>query len=161
MEKAQLKIKTLLGDLYLVASSEGLHSVFWEKSAVPLLKDPNSAAAMVLIQTQNQLEEYLAGTRKEFDLPLAPEGTEFQKKVWKELRRIPFGKTRSYKQLATALGSPRASRAVGTANGKNPLCLVIPCHRVINTDGGLGGYSGGLKIKQRLLNLEQEVLKAK
>lgn len=156
MAKAQLKIKTLLGDLYLVASSHGLQSIFWTKSGVPLLKEPESPEGKVLCQAQIQLQEYLQGRRKKFDLPLDLQGTEFQKKVWKELLRIPYGKTLSYKQLATALGSPQASRAVGTANGKNPLCIVIPCHRVINTDGGLGGYSGGLKIKSQLLELEQK-----
>lgn len=158
MAKAQLKIKTLLGDLYLVASAQGLQSIFWTKSEAPLLTDPRSAEGKVLSQAQIQLQEYLQGRRKKFDLPLDMQGTEFQKKVWKELLQIPYGKTLSYKQLATALGSPQASRAVGTANGKNPLCIVIPCHRVINTDGGLGGYSGGLKIKGRLLQLEQKGL---
>ena len=155
MGTAQLKIKTSLGDLYLVASAKGLQSLFWKKSDTAMLSDPKSPEGRLLNQAHVQVLEYLEGRRKKFDLPLDPQGTDFQKKVWKELQRIPYGKTRSYKELATALGSPQASRAVGTANGKNPLCLVIPCHRVINTDGGLGGYSGGLEIKSQLLQLEQ------
>ncbi|UXR66064.1 methylated-DNA--[protein]-cysteine S-methyltransferase [Bdellovibrio bacteriovorus] len=155
MTKAQLKIKTHLGDLYLVASPSGLQSIFWTKSKIPMLENPQSPEGKILRQTESQLQEYLQGQRRKFDLPLDLKGTEFQKKVWKELLKIPYGKTTSYKQLATVLGSPQASRAVGTANGKNPVCIVVPCHRVINTDGGLGGYSGGLKIKSQLLQLEQ------
>ncbi len=102
-----------------------------------------------------QLKEYFAGKRKDFDLPLDLGGTAFQSKVWKTLQKIPYGKTFSYKQTATKLGMPQASRAVGTANGRNPVCIIVPCHRVINANGGLGGYNGGLKVKEWLLNHEQ------
>jgi len=101
-----------------------------------------------------QLDEYFAGQRQEFDLPLAIEGTEFQKNVWKTLQSIPHGKTRSYVELAAAIGDTNASRAVGTANGRNPISIIIPCHRVINASGELGGYNGGLDKKKWLLDHE-------
>ena len=103
-----------------------------------------------------QLLEYLAGKRRDFTVPLAPEGTVFQKRVWNALAAIPYGETRSYGQIAAAVGSPRAFRAVGLANNRNPIAVLIPCHRVIGADGGLVGYGGGLDLKRRLLALEQE-----
>lgn len=102
----------------------------------------------------NQLKEYFAGTRKEFEVPLEIEGTDFQKRVWNELRKIPYGKTISYKTLSEKLGDVKAIRAVGTANGKNPIAIIIPCHRVIGADGSLVGYAGGKAIKEKLLHLE-------
>lgn len=102
-----------------------------------------------------QLREYFAGERSDFVLPLAPRGTEFQRSVWRQLQGIPYGETISYGELARRVGSPKASRAVGSANGKNPLPIVIPCHRVIAGDGTLGGFGGGLPTKQTLLALEQ------
>ncbi|WP_444904163.1 methylated-DNA--[protein]-cysteine S-methyltransferase [Microbulbifer sp. CnH-101-E] len=101
-----------------------------------------------------QLREYIAGQRKSFDLPLAPKGTEFQRRVWDALLQIPFGETRSYSQQAQWLGQPRAIRAVARANGANPIAIVIPCHRVIGANGSLTGYAGGLSLKARLLTLE-------
>jgi methylated-DNA-[protein]-cysteine S-methyltransferase len=101
-----------------------------------------------------QLREYFGGKRTEFDLPLFYNGTEFQRKVWQALIEIPFGETRSYKEIAEAVGSPRACRAVGMANHRNPLAIFIPCHRVVEHNGGLGGYAGGLEMKQYLLDLE-------
>lgn len=101
-----------------------------------------------------QINEFLEGERTEFDVKLNPQGTDFQKMVWDELRRIPCGETRSYKDVAIALGNENASRAVGTANGKNPIPLIIPCHRVIAANGGLAGFAHGTKIKQKLLDLE-------
>jgi methylated-DNA-[protein]-cysteine S-methyltransferase len=105
-----------------------------------------------------QLAEYFAGTRREFDLELQPEGTPFQLKAWRALRSIPFGETRSYQQQATAIGKPTAMRAVGAANGKNPLPIVVPCHRVIGKDGSLVGFGGGLSCKRWLLAHEAAVL---
>ncbi len=102
----------------------------------------------------NQLREFFAGTRKKFDVPLDIEGTEFQKKVWNELKKIPYGKTISYKTLSEKLGDVKAIRAVGKANGQNPIAIIIPCHRVIGSDGSLTGYAGGLAIKEKLLHLE-------
>ena len=101
-----------------------------------------------------QLREYFAGTRRTFDLPLAPRGTAFQQRVWAALRAIPYGETCTYGELAAAIGSPSASRAVGMANHHNPIPIVIPCHRVIGANGTLTGYAGGLEIKRKLLALE-------
>jgi methylated-DNA-[protein]-cysteine S-methyltransferase len=105
-----------------------------------------------------QLEQYFAGTRRDFDLPLAPVGTEFQLAAWAALQAIPFGQTRSYQQQAQAIGRPKAMRAIGAANGKNPLPIVVPCHRVIGKDGSLVGFGGGLSCKQWLLAHEASVL---
>jgi len=102
-----------------------------------------------------QLEEYFAGRRVKFDLPLAPAGTEFQRSVWKALQTIPSGETRSYGEIAARIGNPKASRAVGMANNRNPIAIVIPCHRVIGSDGSLTGYAGGLESKRYLLDLEK------
>lgn len=103
-----------------------------------------------------QLGEYFAGKRKVFAFPYVLEGTEFQKKVWAELEKIPYGETRSYGQIAKAIGNPKASRAVGMANNRNPIVIVVPCHRVIGSTGKLVGYGGGLKMKEALLNLENK-----
>ena len=103
-----------------------------------------------------QLEEYFEGKRKCFELPLNPKGTEFQKKVWKALCDIPYGETRSYKDVAIAINNPKGPRAVGMANNKNPIMIVIPCHRVVGSNGSLVGYAGGLHIKEKLLSIEKE-----
>jgi methylated-DNA-[protein]-cysteine S-methyltransferase len=101
-----------------------------------------------------QLNEYFAGRRTAFDLPLDPHGTPFQQQVWEQLLAIPYGETRSYLDLARKLGNPNATRAVGAANGRNPISIIVPCHRVIGSSGKLTGFAGGLEIKERLLNLE-------
>jgi methylated-DNA-[protein]-cysteine S-methyltransferase len=151
------EMKSPVGKLKLVASSRALVAVLWEKERPNRVKldemnlDPRHP---ILIETERQLSEYFSGKRTQFDLPLQPEGTEFQKKVWRALREIPFGKTRSYLELARTVGSPKASRAVGAANGKNPLSIVVPCHRVVGADGTLTGFAGGLKTKAALLALE-------
>lgn len=108
----------------------------------------------LLLEAKRQLEEYFAGIRAGFSLPLAPEGTSFQKAVWKELENIPFGETRSYGQIAAAVGNPKACRAVGGAIHRNPIAIMIPCHRVIGANGTLTGYAGGLDVKEALLRLE-------
>jgi methylated-DNA-[protein]-cysteine S-methyltransferase len=108
----------------------------------------------VTAAAREQVLAYLAGARRDFDLPLAPRGTVFQQRVWTALRRIPFGETRTYRDLATALGNPGASRAVGRANATNPICLIVPCHRVIGADGSLTGFAFGEDLKRRLLDLE-------
>lgn len=108
----------------------------------------------LLSRGREQLLEYLTGERKEFDLPLAPQGTPFQQKVWKTLREIPWGETRSYKDIALAADCPKGFRAVGMANHRNPIPIFIPCHRVIAADGSLGGYAGGLELKKALLTIE-------
>ena len=104
------------------------------------------------------LKEYFDGKRREFDLPLKFEGTDFQKKAWNALLTIPYGQTRSYKEQAEAVGNKKACRAVGAANGKNPISIIVPCHRVIGTDGSLIGYGGGLEMKKSLLDLERRVI---
>lgn len=106
-------------------------------------------------ETADQLEEYLSGSRKDFNVKLNPKGTAFQRKVWKALQDIPYGETRSYKQIAEAVGNEKACRAVGMANHANPIMIIIPCHRVIGANGKLVGYGGGLELKSRLLELEQ------
>jgi methylated-DNA-[protein]-cysteine S-methyltransferase len=108
----------------------------------------------ILAAAAAQLREYFDGQRQHFDLPLEPRGTEFQRKVWQALERIPYGQTRNYREIAEAVGTPRAVRAVGSANGRNPLPIVVPCHRVIGADGRLVGYAGGLEVKRILLELE-------
>jgi len=110
--------------------------------------------AAALTDVERQVGEYFAKRRRDFDLPLAPEGTAFRLRVWMELRRIPYGVTISYGELAKRIGKPTGSRAVGAANGANPIALVVPCHRVIGADGSLTGYGGGLPIKEALLQLE-------
>jgi methylated-DNA-[protein]-cysteine S-methyltransferase len=110
----------------------------------------------LLMEAAKQLSQYLEGTRKEFTVELSPKGTQFQCKVWEALRAIPYGETRSYKQIAEVVGNPKASRAVGMANHYNPIMCIIPCHRVIGANGKLVGYAGGLNIKEALLNLEKK-----
>jgi O-6-methylguanine DNA methyltransferase len=110
---------------------------------------------VLLKEAFKQLNEYFEGKRNVFDLPLAPEGTEFQKKVWNALKEIPFGETKSYGEIAKIIGNEKASRAVGMANNKNPIMIVIPCHRVIGSNGKLVGYAGGIEVKEILLNLEK------
>jgi methylated-DNA-[protein]-cysteine S-methyltransferase len=151
------EIKSPVGKLKLVASSKALVAVLWEQERPNRVKlgtmnlDPQHP---ILIEAERQLSEYLAGERIDFDLPLQLDGTEFQKRVWQALREIPFGKTKSYLDLARAVGSPEASRAVGAANGKNPLSIVVPCHRVVGADGALTGFAGGLETKAALLAFE-------
>ena len=109
-------------------------------------------------EVRRQLEEYFAGERETFDLTLAPQGTDFEKSVWNELSRIPFGQTRSYSEIALAIGKPGAARAVGRANGANPIPIVVPCHRVIGANGSLTGFGGGLEVKSLLLEIEGAAL---
>jgi methylated-DNA-[protein]-cysteine S-methyltransferase len=150
-------MKSPLGLLTLVGSDQGLAAVLWEgedPSRVRLGPLQEHLSHPILMQAQRQLEEYFAGQRRTFSVKLDPAGTEFQNKVWNALRTIPFGETRSYGQIAEQIGSRKAVRAVGAANGRNPLSIIVPCHRVIGADGTLTGFAGGLKIKARLLALE-------
>ena len=123
-------------------------------STTALLDGFTKRESPVVREAFRQLELYLDGKLREFDLPMRPEGTPFMKRVWSELVKVPYGATTSYKELAEASGNPKAVRAVGTANAKNPIAIFIPCHRVINTGGKLGGYGGGLDLKKTLLELE-------
>ncbi|MBS1972274.1 MAG: methylated-DNA--[protein]-cysteine S-methyltransferase [Bdellovibrionales bacterium] len=155
---AQWKMKTQIGDIYLVASEKGLKALIWKEQAAPYIKDigEKTPQAEFLRQTIREITEYFDGKRTSFAIPLDVEGTEFQSKVWKELAKIPYGKTTSYKKIAGSLKT-KGVRAVGTANGRNPISIIVPCHRVIASDGTLGGYAGGLPAKQALLDLERKV----
>lgn len=147
-----------VGRLKLVASDKGLAAVLWENDSprrVPLTDLKEDANHPVLRKAKQQLREYFAGKRRSFSLPLDMQGTPFQKDVWQALLDIPFGETRSYGELARLLGRPSASRAVGAANGRNPLSIVVPCHRVIGTSGKLTGFAGGIETKAHLLDLER------
>lgn len=155
-----LKMKSPLQDLYLIEKDQKLVALVFEKEWNAYLKKnpdliPESSAT--LMKTKSQLQEYFAGKRKKFDLPLLLEGTDFQKKAWKALIKIPYGKTVSYKEQALLAGKEKAIRAIGSANGCNQIPIIIPCHRVIASDGGLGGYSGGLSVKTFLLRLEKNI----
>jgi len=150
-------LKSPLGVLKLIGSDHGLAAVLWEHD--DSLPQHFGAVAVdlrhpVLVQAQQQLDEYFCGSRKRFTVPLDFVGTEFQNKVWNALRTIPFGETRSYGEIAEQIGSSKAVRAVGAANGRNPIPVIVPCHRVIGADGTLTGFAGGLEIKARLLALE-------
>ena len=138
--------------LRLVASDSGLRSIEFEPWR--RLQCCRTGTHPVAGEAVRQLRAYFAGKLRRFDLPLDMQGTEFQLRVWRELEAIPFGETRSYSQIATAIGAPRAMRAVGAANGANPIPIVVPCHRVIGAAGTLVGYGGGLPLKKRLLELE-------
>lgn len=150
-------ISSPLGWLKLVASEKGLAAILWENDdprRIPLKLTHEDDKHPVLLQAERQLSEYFAGKRLSFSLALDFKGTDFQMKVWRALLEIPFGETRSYGQLAKLLGNPKAGRAVGAANGRNPIAIVAPCHRVIGASGRLTGFAGGLEAKARLLSLE-------
>jgi methylated-DNA-[protein]-cysteine S-methyltransferase len=152
-----------VGELKLVASEKGLVAILWPDDN-PARVRLNSLIAdtenPILLEAERQLGAYFAGNLKEFTLPLDPHGTAIQKRVWDALLTIPFGETRSYAQIARQIGTPTAYRAVGAANGRNPLSIVAPCHRVIGTNGALTGFAGGLATKQKLLALEGDLAAA-
>ena len=155
---------TPVGRLTLVATDEGLAAVLWENDRpgrVRLDVGRQDDEHPVLRDAERQLQEYFEGQRTDFELRLDLTGTVFQRKVWEALRTIPFGETRSYREVAEQIGSPRAVRAVGAANGRNPVSIVAPCHRVIGTSGALTGFAAGLDIKARLLALEQSIRSAR
>lgn len=131
------------------------HNKLEQSTKTKECKHALTIAKSICLETEKQLLEYFSGKRKNFDLPLAPDGTDFQKLVWKYLYTIPYGKLVSYKMVANGINKPKACRAVGNANGKNPISIIIPCHRVITSDKKIGGYSSGLNIKRYLLNLEK------
>jgi methylated-DNA-[protein]-cysteine S-methyltransferase len=146
-----------IDELLLVADDEGLRRLHMLPHAIS--SDWRRADDDPILATaRRQLDAYFAGALTEFDLPLAPEGTAFQRLVWDGLRTIPYGETRSYGELAEEIGAPGAARAVGLANGRNPIAVIIPCHRVIGADGSLTGFGGGLPRKRTLLSLELETL---
>jgi len=149
-----------VGPLLLAGSKAGLLLVSFASGDRPRNVDPEwRPDATAFVEVVQQLQSYFAGERKNFDLALILEGTDFQKRVWTALRKIPYGETISYKELAEMIGSPKAVRAVGAANGANPIPIIIPCHRVIGNDGSLTGFGGGLPLKKQLLELESHQLK--
>jgi methylated-DNA-[protein]-cysteine S-methyltransferase len=146
-----------LGEVIVIANDAGIWSVdfvdakYARRIDPEWIEDPQSSPLRECIR---QLAEYFAGKRRDFDLPLAPRGTPFQERVWNEIARVPYGKTISYGELAKRAGAPGQARAAGAATGRNPVGVVIPCHRIVGADGSLTGYAGGLDRKQRLLELE-------
>lgn len=148
-------LETPLGTLQLVADQDGLTAIAFPESHDESLTVGTSA---ILDAAEQQLAEYFAGKRTRFELPLNPAGTDFQKQVWAALCEIPWGETRSYAEQASAIGKAKAVRAVGAANGRNPIPIIVPCHRVIGSDGSLTGFAGGLAMKRQLLQLEGSLL---
>lgn len=144
--------ETIIGYLTISADEQGITDVsFGKRNPVHAVCEETP----VIKQAVSELQEYFERRRQEFTVPLHPQGTDFQLRVWQVLRTIPYGKTWSYKQVATAAGNPNASRAVGMANNRNPIAIIIPCHRVIGANGRLVGYAGGLDVKEKLLEIEQ------
>ena len=139
-----------MGPLTVASTEKGIASIQFGNT----LPEGVVAEPSVIHETVEQLSEYFEGKRTQFELPLDVEGTDFQKSVWNELQRIPYGETRSYGEIAKAIGRPGAARAVGMANHENPLAVVIPCHRVVGSNGSLTGYAGGLHLKAQLLSIE-------
>lgn len=152
-----------VGRLKLVASDAGLAAILWDNDRpkrVPLNIIAEDESHPVLVEAARQLAQYFAGERQDFDLPLDFAGTEFQRKVWQALLTIPFGQTRSYTEIAEQIGAPKAVRAVGAANGRNPISIIAPCHRVVGSAGDLRGFAGGLERKTYLLSFEGSETKA-
>lgn len=161
MNHAYADMPSPVGQLRLVASDVGMVAILWEKDdpkRVPLGHLAEDRDHPLIAETRSQLSAYFAGERQSFDLPLDFRGTNFQQSVWRALVAIPFGQTRSYAEIAQAVGRPRAVRAVGAANGRNPLSIIAPCHRVIGSNGTLTGFAGGLEAKHFLLRLEGRLL---
>ena len=159
MKLAFMEMPSPVGILKLVATENALVAVLWENEnpkRVRLAELIEQVNHPILLETQKQLRECFAGTRQQFDLPLDFEGTVFQKKVWQALLGIPFGETRSYRDIAEQVGNIKAVRAVGAANGKNPISIIAPCHRVVGVNGKLVGFAGGLNNKEILLGLEKQ-----
>jgi len=159
MSLAYKMIDSPVGKLKLIASDKGLVAILWENDSPRRVRLDDLVADErhpVLMEAERQLGQYFAGKRKAFSIALDLRGTRFQKDVWEALLAIPFGETRSYGQLAKKLGNPRATRAVGAANGRNPVSIIVPCHRVIGSSGKLTGFAGGLETKAHLLSLEEK-----
>ena len=149
----QKSYKSPIGTLYIIEENEKIIEIGYENEKEEVLEKNTK----ILEKAVQELEEYFKGKRKEFDIPLNPKGTEFMKKVWKELQKIPYGKTTSYGKIAEKIGNPKASRAVGMANHNNPIPIIIPCHRVIGKNNKMVGYALGIDKKEYLLNLELKV----
>ncbi len=153
-------LSTIVGTLKIVVNDQELVAILWDNEKPnrvclgPMEEDPTHP---LLLEVEKQLKEYFRGERRVFDLPLRMHGTTFQKAVWEELKKIPFGVTHSYKDIAKDLNKAKAVRAVGSANGRNPISIVVPCHRVIGADGKLSGFAGGVDRKKTLLDLERSL----
>ena len=150
-------IASPVGELTLIATDAGLSALLWQNDDPKRVRVGERAAAPehpILVRAERELRAYFAGERTSFTVPLDAAGTEFQKKAWAALLTIPYGETRSYGDLARQIGNPKASRAVGAANGRNPISIIVPCHRAIASDGALTGFAGGLETKRHLLALE-------
>ena len=159
MSLSYIKIDSPVGELQLVANDRALVAVLWECEKAnrvrlgDLIEDQQHP---ILIETHQQLLEYFSGQRKQFNIPLEFRGTDFQKHVWQALLNIPFGQTRTYKDIALEIGNVKAVRAVGAANGRNPISIIAPCHRVIGANGKMVGFAGGLDNKEILLKIEKD-----
>jgi methylated-DNA-[protein]-cysteine S-methyltransferase len=149
------EIDSPVGRLSILASKKGLHAILWPIDRTDIAKIPRGDDHPVVEKTISQLREYFAGKRTRFELPLVWDGTAFQVRAWKELARIPYGETISYQEQARRMGDGKKARAVGTANSRNPISIVVPCHRVIAKDGALSGFGGGVAQKRSLLDLER------
>jgi methylated-DNA-[protein]-cysteine S-methyltransferase len=153
-------LESPIGKLFIAGDSTGVQQILFSTDGRPAAPDSEwEENASVLADAIRQLKAYFAGDLEDFNLSLSPQGTPFQQRVWGELRKIPYGVTISYGELARRIGNPKASRAVGLANGSNPISIVIPCHRVIGSNGKLTGYGGGLPVKEKLLALERRQLR--
>lgn len=158
MQLVYMYMDSPVGALKLVAHDHALVAVMWDNEdhkRVRLAELIQDHQHPMLLRVKKQLEQYFAGQRQQFDLPLDFQGTDFQQQVWQTLLTIPYGETRSYKEIAVQIGNEKAVRAVGAANGRNPISIIAPCHRVIGSSGALVGFAGGLDKKQILLSLEQ------
>ncbi|MEG0346866.1 MAG: methylated-DNA--[protein]-cysteine S-methyltransferase, partial [Acinetobacter sp.] len=158
MQLVYMYMDSPVGALKLVAHDQALVAVMWDNEdhkRVRLAELIEDRQHPMLLRVKKQLEEYFAGQRQQFDLPLDFQGTDFQQQVWQALLTIPYGEKRSYKDIAVQIGNEKAVRAVGAANGRNPISIIAPCHRVIGSSGALVGFAGGLDKKQILLSLEQ------
>jgi methylated-DNA-[protein]-cysteine S-methyltransferase len=148
-------LESPIGELLLVGDEQALHGLYMQEGRTRMaVRSSWRRSDEPFAVAREQLGEYFAGGRREFDLPLRMAGSEFERAVWAELERIPYGETRSYAEVARAIGRPDRARAVGAANGRNPISVIVPCHRVIGSDGSLTGYGGGLERKRFLLGLE-------
>lgn len=155
-----IESKTPVGRLKLVGTHAGLRAILWpddDPARVRFEREPTKRSVPLLEEVASQISDYFAGRRSSFDVPLDLRGTDFQRDVWRELQRIGYGKTTSYGELARKVGRPRGARAVGAAVGRNPISIIVPCHRVVGSDGRLTGFAGGLTSKTRLLELESTV----
>ena len=150
------ELETEIGSIYILEEKGKITGLTYDKEEIGDIEQRSSS---LLEKAERQLTEYFEGRRKNFDLPIELKGTDFQVKVWKALEKIPYGETKSYQEIAEEVASPKAFRAVGNANNKNPISIIIPCHRVIGKSGKLAGYGGGLDKKEYLLNLEKQFKK--